>query len=502
MFRLRRPGGGQEPPASVDSASLDQTPAAEPAGGRQKRGELPPEMRMTALIVASALFMQTLDSTVVATALPRMAQVFDVSPVTMNIVITSYLVSLAAFIPASGWVADRFGARQVFRVAIIVFTLASLACSLSSTLAMLIVSRILQGMGGAMMVPVGRLLLLRRVGKADLVVAMSWLTMPALFGPVIGPPVGGFLVTALSWHWIFDINIPIGVLGVVLVSRFIKEDERITATRFDVIGQVLAGIGMAGLIMGFSSFGRGALPPALAGGLIALGLLAALLYLRHARRTPTPLLDVSLLRIPTFAISVYAGSLFRIGIGSLPFLLPLMLQLGFGLSPLHSGLITFVSAAGALLTKPVAKPLLQRLGFRAVLAFNGLLGILFVAMIAAFRPSSPLLVLYGVLLVGGVFRSLQFTAYNTIAYADIPENRMSAATSFYSTLQQLSLTLGVTLGAAALAVAGLVSGQERPTLGAFSFAFLVVSVAMLPSVRLALSLPKEAGAELSGHRVR
>jgi EmrB/QacA subfamily drug resistance transporter len=305
-------------------------------------------MRTTALIVASALFMQNLDSTVVTTALPSMAKAFDVSPVTMNIVITSYLVSLAAFIPASGWVADRYGAKNVFRAAIIVFTLASILCGISQSLVMLVAARILQGMGGAMMVPVGRLLLLRRVGKADLVAAMSWLTMPALLGPVIGPPVGGFLVTTLSWHWIFDINIPIGIIGVILVTLFIRADEGVEAAHFDILGQILAGIGMAGLIMGLSSFGRGALPPAAAAALTAVGAMAALGYVLHARRATHPLLDVTLLRIPTFATSVVAGSMFRIGIGAMPFLLPLMLQLGFGLSPLRSGLITFVSAAGAL----------------------------------------------------------------------------------------------------------------------------------------------------------
>jgi EmrB/QacA subfamily drug resistance transporter len=456
-------------------------------------------MRTTALIVASALFMQNLDSTVVTTALPSMARAFDVSPVTMNIVITSYLVSLAAFIPASGWVADRYGARTVFRGAIIVFTAASILCGISHSLVMLVAARILQGMGGAMMVPVGRLLLLRRVGKADLVAAMSWLTMPALLGPVIGPPVGGFLVTTLSWHWIFDINIPIGIVGVILVTLFIREDERIEATHFDIVGQILAGIGMAGLIMGLSSFGRGALPPSAAVALTVVGALAAAGYVIHARRSEYPLLDVTLLRIPTFATSVVAGSLFRIGIGAMPFLLPLMLQLGFGLSPLRSGLITFVSAAGAITVKPIATPLLRRFGFRTVLSVNAALSTAVVALTAAFRPSWPILAIYGVLLVGGVFRSLQFTAYNTIAYADIPPPRMSRATSLYSTLQQLSLTLGVTLGAAALAVFGALTGRSHPGLPAFSAAFLIVAAVMLPAAWLARRLPRAAGEEMSGH---
>jgi EmrB/QacA subfamily drug resistance transporter len=456
-------------------------------------------MRTTALIVASALFMQNLDSTVVTTALPSMARAFEVSPVTMNIVITSYLVSLAAFIPASGWVADRYGAKTVFRAAIIVFTAASIFCGVSQSLVMLVAARILQGMGGAMMVPVGRLLLLRRVGKADLVAAMSWLTMPALLGPVIGPPVGGFLVTTLSWHWIFDINIPIGIIGVILVTLFIRADEGVAAAHFDMLGQILAGIGMAGLIMGLSSFGRGALPPLAAMALTVVGALAAVGYVIHARRSAHPLLDITLLRIPTFATSVVAGSLFRIGIGAMPFLLPLMLQLGFGLSPLRSGLITFVSAAGALTVKPIAKPMLRRFGFRTVLSVNAAISAAIVALTAAFRPDWPILAIYGVLLIGGVFRSLQFTAYNTIAYADIPPPRMSQATSLYSTLQQLSLTMGVTLGAAALAVFGLVAGRSRPGLPEFSAAFLIVAAVMLPASLLALRLPRSAGEEMSGH---
>lgn len=481
--------------AESDPASAAGSPPA-------RRKALPSQMRMTALIVASALFMQNLDSTVVATALPSMAKAFDVSPVTMNIAITSYLVSLAAFIPASGWVADRFGGRQVFRAAIAVFTLASVLCSMSDSLAMLVAARVLQGMGGAMMVPVGRLLLLRRVGKADLLAAMSWLTMPALLGPVIGPPVGGFLVTTLSWHWIFDINIPIGVVGILLVTRFIREDERREADRFDLVGQVLAGIGMAGLIMGFSSFGRGALPPALAILVTAVGALAALGYIIHARRYAHPLLDLTLMRVPTFAISVYAGSLFRVGIGALPFLLPLMLQLGFGLSAFHSGLITFVSAAGALVTKPIARPLLSRIGFRSLLAGNALIAVVMVALCAAFRPSWPLPFIYAALLIGGVFRSVQFTAYNTLAYADIPSERMSQATSLYSTLQQLSLTVGVTVGAAALALSAAIAGKPHPRLEDFSAAFILIAIIMVPAALLALRLPAEAGAEMSGHATR
>jgi EmrB/QacA subfamily drug resistance transporter len=479
---------------------LNSQPPAAP--GRDTESDSPvsgPGMRLVALIVASALFMQNLDSTVVTTALPAMARSFDVSPVSMNIVVTSYLVSLAAFIPASGWIADRLGAREVFRAAIIVFTLASILCGAATGLGELVAARVLQGIGGAMMVPVGRLLLLRSVRKSELLQAMSWLTVPALLGPVIGPPLGGLLVTTLSWHWIFGINVPIGIAGVTMVSLFIRADGPGAPGHFDLWGQVLASATMVGLIIGGSSFGRGALPPLPAAGLMVMGLIAGLAYLLHSRSHPHPLLDLSLLRIPTFALSVLSGSLFRIGIGALPFLLPLMLQLGFGLSPLRSGLITFVSAAGALIMKPVARPLLHRYGFRTVLAANGGIAVVFVALVAAFRPAWPAPALYAALLAGGFFRSLQFTAYNTIAYADIPAARMSQATSLYSTLQQLSLTLGVTVGAAVLAGAAALGGRAHPGLADYSVAFLFVAAIMLPAAPLALRLPRSAGSEMSGH---
>ncbi len=456
--------------------------------------------RIIALIVACALFMQNLDSTVVATALPTMARAFHTAPVNMSVALTSYLLSLTVFIPASGWIADRFGSRSVFRMAIIIFTLGSILCGRAESLSFLVLARIIQGIGGAMMVPVGRLVLLRTVAKSELVAAMAFLSIPALLGPVLGPPVGGFIVTYVSWHWVFDINVPIGVLGVVLVSRFIEEIEAAPAGRFDWIGLFFTAVALVGLMYGFELASRGAVSPTMSFGMAAIGAIAAAAYYFHARMTEHPLVDLSLMRIPTFGLSVMAGSLFRVGIGALPFLLPLMLQVGFGMSAAQSGMITFASSAGALVMKPGAQYALRRFGFRSTLVFNGAIAVATIAMCAGFRPQWPLACIYAVLLAGGFFRSLQFTGFNSIAFADVPPGKMSAATSFYSTAQQLSLTVGVATGAAALEISTKLFGHPRPLYGDYSAAFLAVAAIAAISVPVSMRLAEDAGAELSGQR--
>jgi EmrB/QacA subfamily drug resistance transporter len=446
--------------------------------------------------------MQNLDGTVVATALPAMAHAFGSDPLHMNVALTSYLLSLAVFIPVSGWMADRYGTRTVFRAAIGIFTLGSILCGAATTLPFLVGSRILQGIGGAMMVPVGRLVLLRSVAKTELVAAMAWLTTPALIGPVVGPPLGGFLVTYADWRWIFYINVPIGLLGIALVTRFVQDVREPKPGRLDGWGLLYSGAALGCLMFGFETAGRGMLPPGIIAALLVVGLAVGMLYLRHAKRRPDPLLDLTLMRVPTFAVSVTAGSLFRIGVGAIPFLLPLMLQLGFGLAAIQSGLITFASAVGAIVMKPIAQRALRRLGFRNVLVWNGATGAIGLAAMACFRPSWPIALIYVILIAGGFLRSLQFTAYNTIAYADIPRARMSAATSLYSTLQQLSLTIGISIGAAALEFARSLSGTTNPALSDFTVAFLVVAACSLAATPLALKLPATAGDEMSGHTAR
>ena len=455
--------------------------------------------RTVSLIVASAMFMEQLDGTVLATALPTMAKSFHADPLHMNVALTSYLLTLAMFIPASARFADRFGSRTVFRAAIAMFTLGSIACAQAPTLAFLVAARMLQGAGGAMMSPVGRLVMLRAVSKSELVSAMAWLMIPATIGPIVGPPVGGFLVTYLSWHWIFYINVPIGIAGIILVTRYIEEMREPTRTPFDVRGLVLAGTALASLMFGIEMATRGVGSGLIVSALVVLGIASAMLYTLHARRHSQPMLDFRMMRIPTFRFSVICGSLSRIGVGAMPFLLPMMLQLGFGLSALHSGLITFTSSIGSLAMRLVAPGILRRLGFRFVLSWIGLIATLLLASTAAFRPGWPLAAIYGVLLANGFFQSLQFMAYNTIAYADVPRPQMSTATSFYTTFQQMSLTLGIAISAAVLAGSIRMLGHSAPLLSDFSVAFLAVSGIALAAPLLSLRLDPSAGAELSGH---
>ncbi len=450
------------------------------------------------MIVACALFMQNLDSTVIATALPVMAKAFGSDPVHMNVALTAYLLSVAVFIPASGWVADRFGSRRVFCASIAVFTVGSVLCGRADTLAFLVAARILQGVGGAMMVPVGRLVLLRTVARSELVAAMAWLTVPALLGPVVGPPLGGFIVTYASWRWIFDINVPIGIIGIVLVLLFIEEVREPPKGAFDARGLVLSGVALSGLMFGLETAGRGVIAPTITAGLVSAGLLAGIFYVLHARRHPAPLLDLSLLRLPCFGVALGSMMPFRVGIGAIPFLLPLMLQVGFGRTAAQSGMVTFASSAGALVMKPVAQRMLRLFGFRDTLIWNGLLSAMLLAVSAAFRPTWPAAAIYAALLIGGFFRSLQFTAYSTLAYGDVPRDRVSAATSLYTAGQQLAATVGISAGAAALEGAMAFSGRGTPTVWDFSVAFLAVSVLMLAAVPVAFLMPREAGDDLAG----
>ncbi len=456
--------------------------------------------RLVPLIVAVALFMENMDSTVIATSLPAIATDIGSRPLELKLAITSYLLALAIFIPASGWMADRFGARNVFRTAIAVFMIGSIGCALSHSLWHFVIARFLQGSGGAMMSPVGRLVLIRTVGKRKLIGAMALLTMPALVGPMVGPALGGFITTYASWHWIFLINIPIGLLGITLASLFF-EDLRVEINDpFDFLGLVLIGVGVGGLAFGLTVMGIKLVPASVTIALVAGGASATIAYVVRARSMTAPVIDLTLFRLATFRAGVVGGFIFRIGAGALPFLLPLLMQLGFGMTPFQSGLVTLSTAVGAMMMKSAVPPILRRAGFRNVLTWNALIAAVMLSACAAFTHATPVPVMIAVLLAGGFFRSLQFTSVNAIAYAEVEPARMSRATSLVAVAQQLSQSVGVAVGA--LAVETVLSLKGQTTLRAEDFppAFLLVGLVSASSILLFARLPADAGAEMADRK--
>ncbi len=454
------------------------------------------------LIVASALFMENLDGTVITTALPQMAESFGTTPIHLSIGITSYVLSLAIFIPVSGWVADRFGARSVFRAAIAVFTLGSILCGFCNDVIELTAARVLQGMGGAMMVPVGRLIMFRSIERSEFVTAMAYLTVPALVGPILGPPVGGFITTYASWRWIFFLNLPVGILGFVLVTTFIENYREPQTPSLDWVGFLLSGTSIASLVYDCDLVERPDSSLALMLALLGLSLAAGFATAWHVRRQPHPVIDPTLLRIETFSVSVLGGTLFRLGTASLNYLLPILLQVGIGFTAFTSGLLTLATALGSFAMKIAAIPILRRFGFRTVLFGNAILSALGVLMCAAFTEATPVVLIFLGLLIGGFFRSLHYTALNSIAFADIAAPRMSAATSFSSMMQQISNGMGVAFAAVVLNLV-LVSRHDSVTeipVEDLQITFVLMTVVTLASCFYFARLAPDAGAEVSGHR--
>ncbi len=454
--------------------------------------------RIVPLIVAVALFMENMDSTVIATSLPAIARALGTNPLALKLAVTSYLLALAIFIPASGWIADRFGARNVFRSAIVIFVLGSIGCALSASLPQFVLARILQGAGGAMMTPVGRLILVRTIDKRLLLNAMALVTIPALIGPICGPPLGGFITTYFSWHWIFIINVPIGALGAVMATLYIPDVQADRPAPFDFTGFVLSGLGIGGLAFGLSVLGLALLPAPWIAGLLSMGAVCTVAYVVHARRTPAAILDLRLFEFATFRASIFGGFLFRLGIGALPFLLPLLLQIGFNLTPFESGMITFTAAIGSIFMKTVAAIVLKRFGYRPVLIYNSLTSAVFLGACALFSLGVPFAVMIAILLAGGFFRSLQFTAVNTIAYAEIDPPLMSRATTLTSVAQQLAISTGVAVGALVVEITLLLRRETTMSAADFPPAFLIVAAATAAASLVFLRLPRDAGAELTG----
>jgi EmrB/QacA subfamily drug resistance transporter len=454
--------------------------------------------RVVPLIVAVALFMENMDSTVIATSLPAIAVALGTNPLALKLAVTSYLLALAIFIPASGWMADRFGARNVFRAAIVVFVLGSIGCALSGSLTQFVAARIVQGTGGAMMTPVGRLILVRSIDKRLLVNAMALVTIPALIGPICGPPLGGFITTYASWHWIFIINVPIGLVGIAMATRYIPDIQVEPPAPFDFLGFVLSGLGIGGLAFGLSVMGLALLPAGLVAALISVGAVSAAAYVLHAKYKTAPILDLRLFKFATFRGSIFGGFMFRLGIGALPFLLPLLLQIGFHLTPFQSGLITFTGALGSIFMKAAVATVLKQFGYRPVLVYNSLISAAFLAACASFQPGMPFAAMIAILLAGGFFRSLEFTAVNTIAFAEIEPPLMSRATVIVSVAQQLALSTGVAVGALIVEITLRLKGAPSMTAADFPPAFLVVGALSATASLVFLRLPPDAGAELAG----
>jgi EmrB/QacA subfamily drug resistance transporter len=457
---------------------------------------------LVALLVAGAFFMENLDGTVIATALPQMAVSFGANPVDLNMGITAYLLTLAVFIPVSGWIADRLGARTIFAFAIALFTFSSILCGISNGLFEFTAARILQGIGGAMMVPVGRLVVLRVTEKKDLIRSIAYITWPGLAAPVIGPPTGGFITTYLSWRWIFFLNVPLGIVGIVLAMLWIKNQREGTGS-FDWFGFAMAGSACISFMYSLELFGRQDVRWRAASIFLSYGLLAGYIAVRHMLRARHPLIDLKCLKAQTFAIVIFGGSLFRIAISSTPFLLPLMFQLAFGLNAFQSGLLILAMFAGNLLMKSVTTPVLRRFGFRNSLIVNGMITAVLIFSFSFVSPDTPRMLMVPLLFAHGLSRSMQFTSINTIAFVDIPKSVLSSASSFYAVAQQLSMGMGAAVGAMALRIAASVHGtpSSMPATSDFHVAFALISLIALLGVADSLTLEKSAGAEVSGHKM-
>jgi EmrB/QacA subfamily drug resistance transporter len=452
-----------------------------------------------ASIVASAFFMENLDQTIVVTAIPEIARTLGEPPLQLRLVVTSYLLSLAVFMPISGWIADRFGARTVFCAALGIFTVGSALSGLSNDLWLMVATRILQGFGGALMTPIGRLIILRTFPRDRLVTAMMYMSIPAMIGPTMGPIIGGFLATYVHWRWIFYVNIPIGLIGIALAWRFIDDYREPQRTRFDVLGFVIIGCGLAALQLALETLARPIGPPGTPGILfvVAIGLLG--LYARHALRRENPAVDLSVLRIRTFRIGAVSGSVCRIGMNASPFLLPLLFQLGFGMTPMESGLLTFASTLGAMMMRLPARFLLRTLGFRRLLIGNAVLAAAITAAFALERVDTPYWIALGHILVYGFTRSTQFLCLNTLSYADVPPGLTSRATSIGALAQQLSISFGVAIAATLLA---FVVGYREHAIAAEDFqpVFMAAGLIILVSLVGFLRLLPTDGTEVSGYK--
>jgi EmrB/QacA subfamily drug resistance transporter len=454
--------------------------------------------RMVAIAVASALLMEFVDATALSTALPTLARAFHTDPIHLKLALTSYILALAVVAPASGWVADRYGPRRVFLIAMGVFLAASVMCGLSHSLGELVAFRIVQGLGGAMMTPVGRLIVVGASPREQLVSAMSWYTMPALIGPLTGPAIAGLILHFADWPFIFFVNVPIGILGMIAVMRFVPQLKQPDPGRFDTLGFIIVAVGLTAMVGAAETIGVSLVPGWVQITAAAVAVGSGLLFWRHSRLRQKPVLAIGLLRFATFRTSLVGGTLVRLGIGATPFLLPLLLQVGLGWTPLKAGLASAAMAVGILVFKPVAPAIIRQFGFKRVLAVTNLIVAAATMAPGFFRASTPLWLIVAVFAAGGFFRSMQFTAINTIAFADVPLTAVSRATTLSTVVQQVGLALGISFGALVLHLTRGAGGALTPD--RFTLPFVLVGAITLIAGPFYQTLAADAGANVSGHR--
>ena len=472
--------------------ALAQEIAAEPEGfGRQ----------LAILAVGSALFMQFIDQTALSTALPTLAAAFKIPPIDLKLVLTSYILVQAVVVPASGWAADRYGARRIFMAAMAVFLLGSVLCGLSRTLGELVLFRILQGAGAAMIMPVGRIIVVGQSSREQLVKAMALLTTPAMVGPIIGPPLTGLILKVASWPWIFYINLPVGILGMIAVWKFVPKTRQPHPGRFDTIGFVLAALAMSTAMGLAETLGFNLIPWTVQVAALVVAVASSALFIRHARSAERPVLDLSLLKVTSFRASCTGGTLIRIGIGATPFLMPLLLQIAMGWSPLQAGSLTISMAIGALLSRPLATRMMRLFGFKGILVWTGVLVGLFTMAPGFFRLATPVWVMFGVLALGGFVRATQFTASNALAFAELSQSRVTAASTLQAVILQLSISMGITVGSLALQLVRLRSGGQL-TPNDFTLPFCFVGVLSLLAVPVYARLHRDVGADMAGRSRR
>jgi EmrB/QacA subfamily drug resistance transporter len=448
------------------------------------------------VIVGTAFFMEQLDATIIAPAIPDIAQSLHIAPLNLNLTMTVYLLFSVAFIPTGAWLAERLGTRTVFQIALVLFALTSVICAMSTSIGVLVTARAIEGASAALMVPVGRSSIVHVTEKPQLVNALAWMITLAMMGPLFGPPLGGLLTTWLSWHWIFLINVPIALLCLIASIRAFPQIRQAGDGSFDVISWLLLSGVLASIIFLLENVRHGF------NGLllwIVTLIVLSLGYLYRSKQRRIPMIDFSLLGVPTFAASFWSGSLLRVGYGALPFLLPMMLQLGLGYTPIESGMVLLASGAIALATKTQTTRILRRWGFRTVMLVNGSLCVLALGVCALFRANWHIAFITLTVSVAGFFRAVQFNAVSAVAYAELPPQRIGAATTLNTMVQQLAIMMGISLSSGTVTLSAHWNGHAEVAPFDFSVAFIMIALFGALAMRSCLRLPRDAGALLSGH---